>query len=179
MTRQTVAPIGIVLVVAACATAPAPPPAQTDRIVVTTENRVLEASEGTPSKNVTVQASRDQVLDALRRVYSELGIEVGLYDPGIGQVGNRNFAKTGRLAGEPISRFLGCGMMVSGEAADNYRVTMSVISQVTATEAGVNLETWLTAAARDLGTSSANVSCASKGTLETRINQLARERTAH
>ena len=162
----------------ACATAPAPPPEKTDRIVVTTETRVLKASEGTPSKRVSVEASRDEVLEALRDVYSDLGIEVKLYDPGVGQIGNRNFSRTGRLAGEPISKFLGCGMMVSGEAADNYRVTMSVVSQVTPSGEGVNLETWLTAAARDLGTSSANVSCASKGTLETRINELARERSA-
>jgi len=178
MTRPTVTPIGIILALAACATAPAPPPSRTDRIVVTTETRVIKASEGTPSNSVAVTASRDEALAALREVYSDLGIDVKLYDPGSGQIGNRNFSKTGRLGSERISTFLGCGMMISGEAADNYRVTMSVVSQVTPSDTGVNLETWLTAAARDLGTSSADVSCASKGTLEAKINRLVQERIA-
>lgn len=166
------------LAVTACATAPAPPPSQTDRIVVTTETRVIKASEGTTSSYLFVKASQANVLAALRAAYSDLGIEVKLYDPGSGQIGNRNFSKTNRLAGQLLSTFVGCGLMISGETADNYRITMSVVSQATPRDGGMNLETWLTAAARDLGTSSAAVSCASKGTLETKINQLVLERIA-
>ena len=161
-----------------CAPGPAPSPARTDRILVTTESRVLKASEGTPSNSVMVKASREKALAALREVYSDLGIEVKMYDPVSGQLGNRNFSRTGRLGGERLSTFLGCGMMISGEAADNYRVTMSVVSQATPGADGLKLETWLTAAARDLGTSSADVSCASKGTLEAKINRLVQERIA-
>jgi hypothetical protein len=164
------------LAVTACATAPASPPSQTDRIIVTTEYRIIK-TEGT-STSVLVKASPAKVLAALTSVYSDLGIEVKLYDPGSGQVGNRNFSRTHRLAGEPISKFLGCGMMVFGEAADTYRVTMSVVSQVTPRDGGSNLETWLTAAARDLGTSTGDVSCVSRGTLETRVNQLVLQRIA-
>jgi hypothetical protein len=127
---------------------------------------------------VLVKASREKVLAALTAAYSNLGIDVKLYDPGTGRVGNRSLSRTNRVAGERISTFLGCGMMVSGEAADNYRVTMSVVSQATPADGGSTVETWLTAAARDLGTSSGNVSCASKGTLERKINQLVLEHIA-
>jgi hypothetical protein len=178
MTRTPVISVALMLAVAACATAPAPPPSQTDRIVVTTETRILKASEGTTSSSVLVKASQAKVLAALTSVYSDLGIEVKLYDPSSGQVGNRNFSRTYRLAGELISKFLGCGMMILGEAADNYRVTMSVVSQVTPRDGGSNLETWLTAAARDLGTSSGSVSCVSRGTLETKVNPLVLQRIA-
>jgi hypothetical protein len=144
-------------------------------VVVTTESGTVR-SDAVTSRNVLVKASRADALAALPAVYSSLGIEVKLNDSGSGQVGNRNFWKTGRLAGERISKFLGCGTMISGEAADNYRVTMSVVSQVTADSVGSNVETWLTAVAKDPSTSSGSVSCASKGTLETRINQLVAER---
>lgn len=172
MTDTPVISLVLTLAVIACATAPAPPPSQTDRIVVTTETRVIKASEGTTSRSILVNATQAKVLAALRSAYSELGIEVKLYDPNTGQIGNRNFSKTNRLAGQLISTFLGCGLMVSGETADNYRVTMSVVSQVTRRDGGSGLETWLTAAARDIGTSTGSVSCASKGTLETKINGL-------
>jgi hypothetical protein len=116
------------------------------------------------------------VFAALASAYSDLGIEVKLSDPTNGQIGNRNFSKIHSLAGEPISKFLDCGMILMGQAADNYRITMSVVSQVTARGAETNLETWLTASARDLGTSTASVSCSSTGALETRINQLVLQR---
>jgi hypothetical protein len=179
MTRETTISIGLMLAAVACATAPAPPPSATDRTVVTTLDRVIKDQSGIPSNNVLVKAAKAEVMAALKSVYSDLGIEVKHFDPISGQVGNRNFSKTGSLAGERISNFLSCGMMILGEAADNYRVTISAISQVTAGDGGSNVETWLTASARDLGTSSDNVSCATKGTLENKINQLVQERIAH
>ena len=127
MTRETAISLGLILAAVGCATAPAPPPSQTDRTIVTTLDRVIKDQSGIPSNNVL----------------------------------------------------------------DNYRVTISAISQVTPgdtliitetasrlADGGSNIETWLTASARDLGTSSDNVSCASKGTLESKINQLVQERIA-
>ena len=178
MTRGTAISLGLLLTAVACATAPAPPPSQTDRTVVTTLDRVIKDQSGIPSNSVLVRAPKAEVMAALKSVYSDLGIEVKHFDPTSGQVGNRNFSKTGSLAGERISSFLSCGLMILGEAADNYRVTISAISQVTPGNGGSNIETWVTASARDLGTSSDNVSCATKGTLESKINQLVQERIA-
>jgi len=133
---------------------------------------VLRSSDGTPSYRVLVDAPRDRVLSALSAAYSELGIEMKVYDSGSGQVGNRNLVKSSRLAGERLSRFLRCGTVIGGDAADNYRVTMSIISQATPSEGGTTVETWLTASARDHGTSSGGVACATTGSLEDRINRL-------
>ena len=178
MTRETAISLGLILAAVACATAPAPSPSQTDRTIVTTLDRVIKDQGGIPSNTILVKASPAEVMAALKSVYSDLGIEVKHYDPTSGQVGNRNFSKNGSLAGERISNFLNCGMMILGEAADNYRVTISAISQVTPRDGGSNIETWLTASARDLGTSSDHVSCATKGTFESKINQLVQERIA-
>jgi hypothetical protein len=123
-----------------------------------------------------VPAPPAKVFTALNSVYGDLGIDVKLSDPTSGQIGNRNFVKTHRLAGEPISSYVDCGLTVTGLAADNYRVTMSLVSQVTARDGGSNVETWLTAGARDLATSTGDISCVSKGTLETKVNQLVLQR---
>lgn len=175
MTRKPAVYLGLVAAVIGCATAPAAPPSQTDRLVVTTEYQMIRGSEGTVLK-VMVKAPPARVFDALASIYSDLGIEVKLSDPTTGQIGNRNFAKTHRFAGEPLSNFMDCGIMVLGMTADNDRVTMSLVSQVTLRDGGSNVETWLTGSARDLGTGTADVSCVSKGTLETRINQMVLQR---
>jgi hypothetical protein len=171
MTRKPAISVGLVLAVVGCATAPAIPPTQTDRVVVTTETQILRGSEGAVM-SVVVKAPPAKVFTALTSIYGDLGIDVKLSDPTNGQVGNRNFVKMHRLAGEPISSYVDCGMMVTGLVADSYRVTMSLVSQVTPRDGGSNVETWLTAAARDLGTSTGDISCVSKGALETKVNQL-------
>jgi hypothetical protein len=157
--------------VIACSPSPVLTPSQTDRVIVTTESGVLRSRDVTAT-SIVVKAPSEKVLVALVSAYADLGIEVKVYDPGAGQVGNRNFSSVHRFAGEAISKFVGCGQMLMGQAADNYRVTMALISQVTPHGAETNLETWLTATARDLGTSSTSASCVSTGRLETRLNDL-------
>ena len=171
MTRKPVVSLGLALAAIGCATAPATPPSETNRVVVTTENQIIRGSEDA-AMSVMVKAPPAKVFTALTLVYGDLGIDVKLSDPTNGQVGNRNFVKTHRLAGEPISSYVDCGMMVTGLVADSYRVTMSLVSQVTPRDGGSNVETWLTAAARDIATSTGDISCVSKGVLETKVNQL-------
>src|SRR5215212_7095601 len=159
-----------------CASSPALTPDQTGRVVATTPSQVMRSYETAGSNSVVVDAPPEKVLDAVRSVLTDLGIEVKLYDPPHGQIGNRNFSRTYRLQGQPLSRYLGCGMTLMGEAADSYRVTMELLSQVTPEIRGSRLQTWLTAAAQDIGASGDRVSCLSKGVLEAQVNQLAAER---
>lgn len=171
MTGKVAIFVGLVIAVIGCATAPAIPPTQTDRVVVTTETQILRGSEGAVM-SVVVKAPPTKVLVALLSAYSDLGIEVRLYDPSAGQVGNRDFSSVHRLAGERLSKFVSCGQILMGQAADSYRVTMSMVSQVTPRGGETTLETWLTASARDLATSSSSASCVSTGALETKLNEL-------
>ena len=116
------------------------------------------------------------VLPVLRSVYDDLGIEVKLYDPNTGEVGNRSFSKMYRLAGQPISKYVGCGNSAAGSAADNYRITMSIVSHVIPVGGGSRIETALTATADDVASSKGHLACETLGQLETRIHdELARK----
>jgi hypothetical protein len=151
-------------------------PEHTGRVVAATDTQVMRSYDAAVSRSVAVKASPDKVLAALKAAYADLGIEVKLYDPPHGQIGNRNFTRTRRLAGEPLSNYVGCGATLTGEAADSYRVTMELISQVTPENEGSRLQTWLTAAGQDLAASGDKVSCLSKGTLEAKVNAFAMQR---
>jgi hypothetical protein len=163
-------------VLAGCAGSPGLTPEHTGRVVATTDTQVMRSYDAAVSSSVAVNAPPDKVLAALKSAYSDLGIEVKLLDPPHGQIGNRNFSRTRRLAGEPLSTYVGCGSTLTGEAADTYRVTMELISQVTPESAGSRLQTWLTAAAQDLAATGDKVSCLSRGTLEAKVNALAMQR---
>jgi hypothetical protein len=113
------------------------------------------------------------LMSGLKAAYAELGIEVKLWNPETGEVGNRNFTKMYRLAGKPISEYLGCGTTATGQAADNYRITMSLVSRVTPNGSGSTVETALTAYAEDISSSKGTLACLTLGTLEQRLQQLA------
>jgi hypothetical protein len=113
------------------------------------------------------------MLAALNAAYADLGIEVKLWDPPNGQVGNRNFTKMYRLAGAALSTYVGCGLTTNGEAADSYRVTLSIVSQVTPGAGGSTVLTSLTAFAEDLASSKGAISCETRGILEQKVLQTA------
>ncbi len=161
-----------------CASSSASTPERTGRVVAVTASQVVKSYEPAGSNSVIVDAAPEKVLEALRSAYSDLGIEVKLYDPTHGQVGNRNFTRSYRLSGQPLSRFIGCGTTMTGEAADSYRVTMALLSQVTPENGRSRVQTSLTGAAQDIGTSDERVSCLSRGLLEAQVNELVSRRIA-
>jgi citrate lyase gamma subunit len=69
-----------------------------------------------------------------------------------------------------LSRYFTCGSTALGtEAADTYRLQLSVVSTVLRQGSGSRLETTVEAIARQPGTSSAPVNCSSTGELEKAI----------
>lgn len=158
---------------AACSSAPIQDPSQRNRILATTDAGVLRSSDAPAIGVITLNAPPDDVLGALSDAYSDLGIEVRLWNPQTRQVGNKNFSKMYRLGGAPLSTYVGCGLTTTGAAADSYRVTMSLISQVTPNGSGSRVQTELTAYAEDIGSSKGTLACLTLGTLEERIHQLA------
>jgi hypothetical protein len=156
----------------ACASASTQASTHTNRVIDT--NAGVRETDRVPVTNATtVNASPAATLAALAAAYSDLEIEVKLRDSRTGEVGNRNFAKMYRLAGHPLSAFVGCGWTTVGPAADNYRVTMSLVSRVTPNGSGSNVETRLTAYAEDISSSKGTVACETRGTLEMRLHELA------
>ena len=144
-----------------------------DRVVATSSAGSIRTYDGPKPGEAIVSAPPAAVLAALNSAYADLGIEVKLWNPQTGEVGNRNFSKMYRLAGKPLSEYVGCGTVTTGQAADSYRVTMSVVSRVTPSGSESRVETQLTAYAEDIGSSKGTLACLTLGTLEERIHQLA------
>jgi hypothetical protein len=155
-----------------CASAnPIPAPGQ--RVVATASNGTLRTYDGPRSDQAIIEAPPAATLAALNSAYADLGIEVKLWNPQTGEVGNKNFTKMYRLGGKPLSDYVGCGTTTTGAAADNYRVTMSLVSHVTPAGSVARVETQLTAYAEDIGSSKGTLSCLTLGTLEARLHDLA------
>ena len=146
---------------------------QTHRVVATASDGSLRTYDGPRSGETIIEAPPAATLAALNSAYADLGIEVKLWNPETGEVGNRNFTKMYRLGGKPLSDYLGCGATPAGQAADNYRVTISLVSHVTQAASSSRVVTQLTAYAEDLGSSKGTLSCLSTGTLEARLHDLA------
>ena len=79
-------------------------------------------------------------------------------------------------AGDRMSHFVGCGITETGQAADAFRITTSVLSDVTAAGDGWQIDTRLDAHADDLASSKARIASQSKGTLEEKLNGLVAKR---
>lgn len=169
--RLSAAPFAL-LAAAACASASGPPPEKHDRVIAVTESNVIRSTELSTPQNIHVKARPDSVFALLRKIYPEVGVEVKLFDPSKGEIGNRNFSKYYNLKGVALHNFVGCGTTAMGPAADTYRVTFSVVSYVFADATGSNVSTRLEAKADDTGLSKGMISCLTTGMLEERVNQL-------
>jgi hypothetical protein len=148
-------------------------PARGDRVVATSTGGAIRTYDGPTSGQTIIEAPPPATLAALSSAYSDLGIEVKLWNLQTGEVGNKNFTKMYRLAGKPLSDYVGCGTITTGQAADSYRVTMSLVSRVTPAAGGSRVETQLTAYAEDIGSSKGTLACLTLGTLEGRLHDLA------
>jgi hypothetical protein len=138
-------------------------------VLATSDAGTIRTPE-TLSSDSTVDASPASTFAALMAAYQDLGIEVKLLNPQTREIGNRRFSKMYDLAGMRMSKYVGCGSTETGPAADNYRITMSVVSRVSPIGAGSRIDTQMTAYAEDLGSSKGAISCTTLGVLEQRIH---------
>ena len=155
-----------------CASAGNQPGTPPDRVLATTDVGTIRSHDNVSADSL-VNASPDTTFAALVAAYQDLGIEVKLLLPRAREVGNRRFSKMYELAGVRLSKYVGCGLSETGQAADNYRITMSIVSRVTPSGAGSRIDTQLTAYAEDLSSSKGAISCTTLGGLEERIHALA------
>jgi hypothetical protein len=156
----------------ACASGPPSTQTQVDRVVVSTDAGDIRSYEGVPKVSVTVKAAPEAALVALRGAYEEIGVEDKLSAPGSNRVGNSYFSKTSRLGGAPLSRYLECGSTMTGPAADNFPITISLVSVVAPSGTGSTIETLLSARTGGASSSSGTSNCRTLGTLEMRLNRI-------
>ena len=155
----------------ACASASTQTSSPNERVLATTDAGTVRAHDANAADS-TIEATPDVVFSALAAAYQDLGIEVKFVNSSTREIGNKRFSKMNDLAGVRLSKYVGCGSAETGPVADNYRVTMSIVSQVTPSGTGSRVSTQLTAYAQDLGSSKGTLSCLTLGALEQRINQL-------
>jgi hypothetical protein len=144
-----------------------------DRVIATSADDAVLKSRELNQGPVAVPPPAEKMLAALSAAYADLGIKVKVWDPPHGEVGNRNFTKMYRMGGAPLSDYLGCGVTTTGEGANNYRLTPSLVSKVTSDAGGSTVLTTLTGYAEDLASSKGTISCSTRGTLEGKLMQLA------
>jgi hypothetical protein len=152
--------------------------AQTSKVIEVTDNTVLTRRETATHEDVVILASPDSVLSALRAAYADIGVEVKYYDPATREIGNLEFVRMRKMAGEPLTTFVNCGSTVTGLAADSYRITMLLVSTVKPEGSSSRVETRFQSRAEDPahGTSAGANGCQSLGTLEQRLHTALRDK---
>ncbi len=120
-----------------------------------------------------VDAPPDSVWLALPRVYELLGIPDAGADPEQMTFGNLGY-RARRVEGERLSKYVDCGMGATAVPnADQYNVTLSVLTRLTPGEdGGTMVVTTVEATGKPRAVSGNPVYCQSKGTLEAKVAQL-------
>ena len=162
----------------ACATT-STPTTQSERVVAISDAGSLRTPDEAPVAAAVLAGKPDKVFSALRETYEELGIKVNILEPAGangGHLGNRYFIKNSRLGKVPLSQYLDCGNTMTGPAADNYKITMSVQSVVSAAPDGSSVNTRVAARADPPAAGGGSLACRSIGTLEAEIHRMLRTR---
>ena len=137
----------------------------------TAEVRTFTSAASTAES--AIGAPPTKVFVAFPPVYDALGVPVNTVLSDAGTFGVRDMRMPRRLGKAPLSQYVDCGAGPSGLAnADQYAVTMTVLSRVTpGAGAGSVVTTQLTATARPITVAGNAVQCASTGRLEAEINR--------
>ena len=109
------------------------------------------------------------VWGALEDAYAAMEVEVTYADPATRQMGNTGY-RVRRIEGQRVSTYLDCGMGLTGANADNYDVTLSIMTRLDpAAGDSTRIETTVDGSAKARATSGNSVHCRSKGELELRV----------
>jgi len=116
---------------------------------------------------------------ALEQVHTEFGIVRTISDRARGEMGNLALPVRREFAGERVSRALDCGRGLGGEYADQYRLTVALLTWVTAVPGHPDsslVHTALVGGGRVVdGTRAWPMQCNSLGHLEARLAKRVRD----
>lgn len=133
----------------------------------------LYTEPGTGERNI--RANVADVWAVLPGAYEQLGIPVGYTEEGRKELGNRGY-RARRIDGARMSKYFRCGTSMTGALADEYNLTVTVRTRVTANaDGGATILTTADAIGRPRATSGDPVRCESAGQLELRIAQVVAE----
>lgn len=121
---------------------------------------------------VLVPGSTAHVYHAAGEAYKLLKVKTDLVDSLAGQIGSIGFTQTGSFAGRRMSAWIRCGEGITGPNADQWRVSMAILSGVErVSKDTTRIRTVVVASARNMtGGASPPMMCVTTGGLEERIN---------
>ena len=165
----------LAIVTAACASSSEPDSTPTPQL---TERSVSISGAGEYGMTIfnepgvaarTVGVPWRLVWGALEDAYTEMEVEVTYADPATRRMGNTGY-RVRRIEGQRVSTYLDCGMGLTGPNADNYDVTLSIMTRLDpAVGDSTRIETTVDGSAKARATSGNSVHCRSKGELELRV----------
>lgn len=154
--------------------------AENDRPVVPDERRTIlrvgnyERLElfSEPGVGVrTINVAAEVAWRALGGVYVELGIPVTSTNPQTMQIGNPGYSAR-RVGGDRMNTFVDCGSDLSGPLANQYEITLSISTRLTAKgPEETEVLTTVDAFGEPRAVSGNMVHCGSRGVLELRVAQ--------
>ena len=119
----------------------------------------------------TIDAEVGMAWRVLGGVYEQLGIPVAQSDPNGRQLGNPGYLAR-RVDGERMNSVVDCGSDFSGPLANQYDVTLTVITKLTAKgPENTQVVTVMDAYGRPRAVSGNSIHCTSRGVLEMKIAQ--------
>ncbi|MCU0648563.1 MAG: hypothetical protein MUF00_11240 [Gemmatimonadaceae bacterium] len=149
--------------------------------------RIPEAPQGvrldTIGRTTKIGAPEARTFDAVVKAYEEFGIARNTESRANGEVGNTALVVRRQFANDRLSRAMDCGRGITGDYADQYRMTLALVTWVRPFGAAGDSATVHTAIvgggrATD-GTTAWPMQCASLGRFEAkladRVKQLVRE----
>jgi hypothetical protein len=116
----------------------------------------------------------------LQATYASLGLPLTARDGTKFAVASQNAQFNGRFDNQPMSKFVDCGLAAIGsQRANDYRVWLTVASQLVPTATGTTLRTSVVSKAQDQGSSTSPVQCGTTGALEGLIAKQLGSETQH
>lgn len=122
-----------------------------------------------------VAASARNAWGVLGGVYEQLGIPISESNPRAMQLGNPGY-RARRVEGDRMNAFIDCGSDFSGPLANQYDITLSIMTKLTAKDdESTEVLTIMDAYGRPQAVSGNPIHCQSRGVLEMRVAQLVAE----
>jgi hypothetical protein len=160
----------LLLVVGGCVSSNTPPEESTPRQAAIFQSRETGTilAEAPRSVSIDVPALPAAVWVAVKKTYADFEVPLAVENPAAHQLGNSNFYKMRQLAGKPMVDFVDCGSGMTGPKASEYRIYISLLTDVTTDgKGGTLVHTTFVPMGQDMsGSSTDRIPCGTSGRFE-------------
>jgi hypothetical protein len=118
--------------------------------------------------SASIAAAPAAVWLAAKQTYKDFEVPLDVENPSTHQMGNPNFYRSRRFAGQSMVDFVDCGNSMTGPKSASYRIYMSLLTEmITDGKGGTKIQTTFVPMGQDMsGNSSDRIPCGSTGRLE-------------